>query len=76
MAKLLSLKLDESIFNETERILKRIKMPRNRYINAAIHSFNQQNERKILKEKLHFESQKTAKHSMEILSEFEMLNED
>lgn len=32
----LSLKLDDDIFQETEKIVKRIKKNRNRYINKAI----------------------------------------
>jgi len=34
--KTISLKMDESIFAETEKLLAIIKKPRNRYINEAI----------------------------------------
>ena len=38
--KTVSLKIDDSIFGETEKILDRIKKPRNRYINEAIEFYN------------------------------------
>jgi hypothetical protein len=38
--KTVSLKIDDSIFVETEKILARIKKPRNRYINEAIDFYN------------------------------------
>jgi hypothetical protein len=38
--KTVSLKIDDSIFGETEKILNRIKKPRNRYINEAIDYYN------------------------------------
>ena len=34
--KTISLKIDESIFGETEKILSSMKKPRNKYINDAI----------------------------------------
>ena len=38
--KTVSLKIDDSIFGETENILTRIKIPRNRYINEALEYYN------------------------------------
>ena len=38
--KTISLKIDDSIFGETEKIVSRIKKPRNRYINEAIEYYN------------------------------------
>ncbi len=35
-----SLKIDDSIFGETEKILSRIKKPRNIYINEALDYYN------------------------------------
>lgn len=43
-----SLKLDDSIFRETEKILSRIKKPRNRYINEAIAYYNRIQKRLLL----------------------------
>ena len=44
--KLLSLKLDEPIFMETEEILKEKGIPRNRYINEALDFYNRYHKRK------------------------------
>ena len=40
--KTVSLKIDDSIFGETEKILSRISIPRNRYINEAIEYYKTQ----------------------------------
>ena len=54
--KTVSLKIDDSIFGETEKILSRIKKPRNRYINEAIDYYNRIQRRLILEKKLRKES--------------------
>lgn len=71
--KTISLKMDESIFGETERILKTMKKPRNRYINEAIDFYNKFQNRKLLESQLRKESKLVGKNSMEILAEFEAL---
>jgi hypothetical protein len=38
--KTLSLKLDDYVFQETEKLLEKIKTPRNRYINEALKYYN------------------------------------
>ncbi len=50
--KIVSLKIDDSIFGETEKILSKIKKPRNRYINDAIDFYNRIQKRAILEKKL------------------------
>ena len=67
----LSLKLKENIFEETEKITKRLKMPRNSYINKALEFYNKVSERAILKKKLWYESEIVADESMKVLHEFE-----
>ena len=47
-----SLKIDDSIFGETEKILSRIKKPRNRYINEAIDYYNKFQKRAIIEKRL------------------------
>ncbi len=69
--KTLSLKLDDSIFRETEKILERLKKPRNRYINEAIEYYNRTQRRLILEKKLKKESILVKNDSMNILKEFE-----
>ena len=73
----LSLKMDESIFQETERILKKVRKNRNRYINEAVAFYNLVQQRKFLANQLKKESKLVQAESMKILSEFEgMDNED
>lgn len=67
----LSLKIDDNIFKETERILTKIKKPRNRYINEAIDYYNKLQQRKFLKKQLEKESYLVREDSMDVLKEFE-----
>ena len=71
--KILSLKLDDEIFDEAEEITTKLKLARNRYINEAVSLYNQYHKRKILKKQLTNESKLTSKDSLEILHEFEKL---
>jgi hypothetical protein len=73
MMKTVSLKIDESIFGETEKILTIMKKPRNRYINEAIEYYNKVQKRMILEKKLRKESEIVRSDSMEVLKEFEEL---
>jgi hypothetical protein len=65
------LKIDDSIFGETEKILSRIKKPRNRYINEAIDYYNRIQRRLMLEKKLKRESDLVKKDSMSVLKDFE-----
>ena len=69
--KTLSLKLDDTIFDEAEEITTQLNQARNRYINEAVSLYNQFNKRKILKNKLLKESKLTMKDSLKVLHEFE-----
>ncbi len=71
--KTLSLKLDDEIFDEAEKITSSLKLPRNRYINEAVNIYNLFNKRRLLKKQLEKESKLTRKDSMDILHEFEKL---
>lgn len=73
----LSLKMDESVFEETERILLKVRKNRNRYINEAVEFYNMLHKRKILSKELKKESRLVKEESMKVLQEFESLeNED
>ncbi len=73
----LSLKMDDTVFLETERILKKVRKNRNRYINEAVQFYNLLQQRKMLTEQLKKESKLVKEESMKILAEFEgMDNED
>jgi len=75
MSKNLSLKLQDEVFEETERVLRRVKRPRNAYINEAIHFYNKLVARRLLKNKLIRESNIVAADSMLVLEEFEKFEE-
>ena len=69
MSKAISLKLNESIFQEAENIVKSIHIPRNSYINQAIKHYNYLIKRKLLKRQYLKESAIVDKHSLEINEE-------
>lgn len=72
--KTVSLKIDDSVFVETEKILSKIRKPRNRYINEAIEYYNKIQRRKILELKLAKESELVRNESMSVLKEFEEID--
>ncbi len=71
--KTLSLKLDDHIFEETEKVVSELNLARNRYINEALNLYNQFNKRRVLKKKLSKESKLVTQSSSEILAEFEKI---
>ena len=64
--KTVSLKIDDSIFGETENILSRIKIPRNRYINEALEYYNKLQRRQILEKRLKSDSDLVKNDSIKI----------
>ena len=74
--KTVSLKIDDSIFGETEKILSGTKMPRNRYINEAIAYYNKVQKRQLLEKRLKTESALVREDSMNVLKEFENISDD
>lgn len=71
--KLLSLKMDEAIFRETEEITDKLKKARNRYINEAVELYNLYNKKKLYRKQLEKESRAVAAGSLKMLKEFEKL---
>jgi len=69
--KTVSLKIDDSIFGETEKILTRIQIPRNRYINEAIRYYNRFQRRSLLERRLKTESDLVKTDSLKVLKDFE-----
>ena len=74
--KTLSLKLDDNVFEETEKVVSELNIARNRYINEALHLYNEYNKRRVLKKKLGNESRLVAQSSAEVLAEFEKLADE
>jgi metal-responsive CopG/Arc/MetJ family transcriptional regulator len=72
--KTVSLKIDDSIFGETEKILSLIKKSRNRYINEAIEYYNRHQRRSMHENKLKKESELVKKDSLSVLQEFETID--
>jgi hypothetical protein len=72
--KTVSLKIDDSIFGETEKILSNLSIPRNRYINEAIDYYNKVQKRQLLEKRLKVESRLVQKESMAVLNEFETID--
>jgi len=72
--KTLSLKLDETVFSETEQVLQHVKKSRNRYINEALEFYNKIQKRKLIASKLEKESKLLMDESLLVLHEFEALD--
>lgn len=71
--KVLSLKLENEIFEDTEEITSALSMARNRYINEAVKMYNLFNRKKLIRATLLRESKQVSVDSMNILHEFEKL---
>lgn len=74
--RVISLKLREDIFNDAEKVVKKIHVPRNAYINQALSFYNRLNQRRILKRRLHDESRAVYLSSIEVLREFEQFEDE
>jgi hypothetical protein len=72
----LSLKLEDNIFLETEKIVTKVKMNRNRYINEAIEFYNRLHSRRLLSKQLSKESKLVSADSLKVLAEFEKLHDE
>jgi hypothetical protein len=72
--KIISLKIDEDVFQDTENVLEQLKKPRNRYINEALEYYNRIQKRKFLAKSLKEESAMVAAESMKVLNEFENID--
>jgi len=74
--KSLSLKLEDNIFLDTEKVLSIMNRPRNRYINDAVDYYNKLQLKKALSRKLELESKLVANDSLDVLKEFEVIEYD
>ena len=76
MSKVLSLKLDEAAYQETETIRKRLNMPRNLYIRKALAHFNGLYARKALAQDYQKSSQHVAAAHLAYLKERKFYRDD
>ena len=72
----LSLKMDDIVFLETERITAKISKNRNRYINEAVEFYNLLQKRKLISRQLQKESKIVQEESLKVLAEFEKLHDE
>ncbi len=74
--KVLSLKLKDEVFSEAEKLIEKIHVSRNAYINQALTFYNKVNKRRLLRKQLERESRETRAVSLEVLREMEKLDDD
>jgi len=74
--KSISLKLQDQILEDAEKILGQLKTSRNKYINEAVEFYNNYQKRILIAEQLAKESAMVADDSMEVLKEFEALEDE
>jgi len=72
--KTLSLKLDDSVFSDTEKVIRQVKKSRNRYINEALEFYNKFQQRRLLAAKLEKESSLVMHDSLTVLGDFEQID--
>lgn len=72
--KTVEINLDESKFNETNELRKRMGMTIAEYVSEALTLYNQSQRRRLLEEKLHFESKLVWKESIKVCREFDELS--
>lgn len=73
--KILSLKLKDEVFSESEQLIKKIQISRNAYINKALAFYNKVNKRKLLRKQLEKESALVRGVSLEVLGEMEKIDD-
>lgn len=70
----LSLKLDDAVFLETEKMVEQLKETRNRYINRAVDYFNKMQKKKMIGEQIAMDSLAVREESLEICRDLEPLD--
>lgn len=76
MSKLISLKMDEKLFQDTEIIVSKFGISRNKYINDAVTAYTKAQKRTEMEEQIRKEIKLIQESSMEVLAEFEALEDD
>ena len=74
--KILSLKLKDDVFNDAEKLIEKIHVSRNAYINQALVFYNKVNKRRLLRKQLERESKITQAISLEVLHEMEKIDDE
>ncbi len=73
--KSISLNLDQDLYDEAQQIVNKLRISRNKYINDAVAHYNEVQKKQWIEEKLRKESLLLRKDSMDVLAEFESLED-
>lgn len=75
MSKVLSLKMDDRIFRDAEALIKKIRIPRNAYINHAVEFYTRCQKRRLLKSRLEKDVALLRAQTRDVLDSFELLED-
>ncbi len=75
MSKALSLKLDDRLVAETESVVRKVRVPRNAYINRAVDFYNRCQKRRLLKKTLKRDVALLKDQTRDFLRDFELLED-
>jgi metal-responsive CopG/Arc/MetJ family transcriptional regulator len=76
MSKLISVKIDEKVLEETDEMVKKLNISRNKFVNEAIAEYTRIKKRAELEAQIRNASWLVRETSMEVLKEFEALDDD
>ncbi|HMR87007.1 MAG TPA: hypothetical protein PKD51_02575 [Saprospiraceae bacterium] len=76
MSKLISLKMDEKLLQDTEIMVSKLGISRNKYINDAVLAYTKAQKRAEMEAQIKREVALIRESSMEVLAEFEALEDD
>jgi len=76
MSKLISLKIDEKLLKDTELIINKLGISRNKYINDAVAAYSKVQKRAEMEAQISKEIKLIQESSMEVMAEFEALKDD
>ncbi len=76
MSKLISLKIDEKLLLEAEIMVSKLGISRNKYINDAVVAYTKAQKRAELEDQIRKEIKLIQESSMEVLAEFEEIEDD
>jgi len=76
MSKVISLKIEEKILQDADNMVSKLGISRNKYINEAIEAYSKAKKRAAMEEQIKKEVALIRESSMEVLTEFEALEDD
>lgn len=76
MSKLISVKMDENILKETDDMVKKLGISRNKYVNEAVAEYTRAKKKADIEAQIKNEIEVIRESSMEVLKEFEALEDD